>query len=53
MKVIADVMPINIGNKQPPVIIRPTFRCRPARESGIPVLREIERFALLIPNARL
>lgn len=33
-------------------IIRPILRCRPERDSGIPVLRETRPFAAEIPLAR-
>jgi hypothetical protein len=33
-------------------VIRPIFRCRPERDSGMPVLREIRAFIAEIPVAR-
>jgi hypothetical protein len=33
-------------------IIRPILRCRPERDSGMPVLREIRAFIAEIPVAR-
>lgn len=43
--------PINTGKQQP--IIFPTLRCRPLRESGIPICRESLACACEIPKARL